>query len=440
MENLRIIKLEAENFKRLRAVEITPDGNMVVISGRNEQGKSSVLDAIWSAIGGKAGSDGLSRPIRDGEETAQVTVDLGEIIVTRKWTAKASYLTVENRDGAVFKSPQSMLDELVGQISFDPLAFSQMKEREQRETLLALVDLGLDLNEWERRYGDLYSERAEVNRAVKEDEGAAAKLPAVPEDTPDEEVSGQIVLDEMQAAQEIKAANDRKRQHLEALQNEARDKERDLNEARGKLEELKNAVEEQEILVLALLGEIDSKDNAAASLAVEIEDLEDPDLSVFQDKLARLETVNANVRVKQQRRDLEASAAEHRARSKEFTDRIKALEQEKADALAAANMPIADLGFDAEGVTYKGVPFSQASGAEKLRVSLAIAMAMNPTLRVIRIKDANDLDSTNWQLIKDMVSEKDFQCWCEVVDETGKLGVCIEDGAVSKQLNELEAK
>ncbi len=433
MENLRIISLQAENFKRLKAVEITPDDNMVVISGKNEQGKSSVLDAIWSAIGGKAGADGIPRPIRDGNETAQVRVDLGEIVVTRRWTAKGSYLTVENQDGAVFKSPQAMLDKLVGQISFDPLAFAQMREKEQRETLLALVDLGLDLDEWESRYGELYSLRADENRSVKEDEGAIAKLPEIPEDTPDEEVSGQTVLDEQQAAQEVKTANDAKRQQLQNLIDEAADKEIELGQARQKLEDLEKEVMLQEELISGLLAAVNEKDNAAAELAVEIKALEDPDLSIFQDKLAGLEVVNANVRAKQQRRYLEKSAAEHRERSKDFTEQLKALEQEKADALTAANMPIDDLGFDTEGVTYKGVPFSQASGAEKLRVSLAIAMSMNPTLRVIRIKDANDLDSTNWQLIQDMVREQDFQCWCEVVDESGEMGVYIEDGAVSEK-------
>ena len=49
---MKIVSLEAENYKRLKAVEITPDGNMVVIGGRNAQGKSSVLDAIWAALGG----------------------------------------------------------------------------------------------------------------------------------------------------------------------------------------------------------------------------------------------------------------------------------------------------------------------------------------------------------------------------------------------------
>ena len=83
---MKIIKLEAENIKRLVAVEITPDGHMVQISGRNGAGKTSVLDAIWWAL---AGADAIqAKPIREGETTAHITLDLGEIVVERSFTSK----------------------------------------------------------------------------------------------------------------------------------------------------------------------------------------------------------------------------------------------------------------------------------------------------------------------------------------------------------------
>ena len=47
---LKIIQLSAENVKRLIAVEIKPDGNLVQITGKNGQGKTSVLDSIWWAL------------------------------------------------------------------------------------------------------------------------------------------------------------------------------------------------------------------------------------------------------------------------------------------------------------------------------------------------------------------------------------------------------
>ena len=45
-------------MKRLKAVDITPDGTLQIITGRNAQGKTSVLDAIWLALGGGASFQG----------------------------------------------------------------------------------------------------------------------------------------------------------------------------------------------------------------------------------------------------------------------------------------------------------------------------------------------------------------------------------------------
>ena len=43
---MKILELRAENIKKLVAVEIKPDGNIVEITGKNGAGKTSVLDSI----------------------------------------------------------------------------------------------------------------------------------------------------------------------------------------------------------------------------------------------------------------------------------------------------------------------------------------------------------------------------------------------------------
>jgi hypothetical protein len=97
-----------------------------------------------------------------------------------------------------------------------------------------------------------------------------------------------------------------------------------------------------------------------------------------------------------------------------------------------AKFPIEGLSFGEDGVLYNGVPFKQCSAAERLKVSMAMAMALNPKLRVIRILDGSLLDSTNMNLIQEMVKEKDYQVWIEVVDESGKVGITIEGGEVKQ--------
>jgi recombinational DNA repair ATPase RecF len=165
---VKITQLTAENFKRLKAVEIAVEGkNIVILSGRNAQGKSSVLDAIWAALAGRDGVKEVKRPIRDGEKRAHVEITLDDIVVTRKWSAAGSTLEVKSAAGAKFPSPQKMLDDLIGKLSFDPLAFAQSDPKAQLATLIDLAELDFDPDENERLRKESYNRRTEVNRDVK---------------------------------------------------------------------------------------------------------------------------------------------------------------------------------------------------------------------------------------------------------------------------------
>ncbi|WP_346703982.1 ATP-binding protein [uncultured Agathobaculum sp.] len=50
---IKITSLEAENVKRIRAVKVEPTAaGLTIIGGDNNQGKTSVLDALAWALGG----------------------------------------------------------------------------------------------------------------------------------------------------------------------------------------------------------------------------------------------------------------------------------------------------------------------------------------------------------------------------------------------------
>src|SRR5688500_9341273 len=122
----RVVRLQAESVKRIRAVDISPSGAVVTIRGKNAQGKSSVLDSIQYALGGKGAAP--PRVIRDGETEAVVVLELEDLVVERRWSSNdRSTLEVRSKEGAKYSSPQAMLDRLVGDLSFDPLAFLRLK-------------------------------------------------------------------------------------------------------------------------------------------------------------------------------------------------------------------------------------------------------------------------------------------------------------------------
>jgi energy-coupling factor transporter ATP-binding protein EcfA2 len=400
---VKIISLRAENVKRLRAVEITPDGNTIVIAGRNGQGKSSVLDAIWMALAGAAGAKETSKPIRDGEDKASVDLDLGDLVVRRRWTEAGTTLEVTAPDGARYASPQTMLDSLIGRLTFDPLAFAQMDPRGQRAALLEVLDLKIDPDEIARRRQGVYDHRRDVNRDGKRLVAQIEGLPLVPDGTPDDEVSAAEIAAELASAEE--AARDSAA--LEAAYATARQRVADLE------------------------AQLADAGRQVVEIAAAQKKLPEPvDPEPIRERLSAVDLVNANVRAKRDRNRLQVEATALREEWEKLTADIEAIDVERDEAIAAANMPVEGLSFDESGVIYNGVPFSQASSAEQLRVSVAVAMALNPKIRVIRITDGSLLDTENLALIEEMAGAHDFQVWIERVDETGTVGITIEDGQV----------
>ena len=416
---MKIIELKAENVKRLKAIEIVPQGNTVIISGRNGQGKTSVLDAIWLALGGgSAAKDSqTTRPVRDGERKASVTLDLGEIKITRSWTsAGGTSLKVESQDGTTYKSPQALLDGMVGKLSFDPLAFSRMAAAEQRKTLIGLVDLGFDPDELDTERKRIYEERTALNRDLKSLEAQIAGKQKPAPDTPAEELSLKDLIEEAQAASLKLSHND----NLRRLLQEKRD---DAAKLRDQVEEMKTELAElEEHLALRV--------QQGKELAAQVEGLVDPSVDEINTKIADIEGINANVREAKAFHELSSQVADLRKQADAKTAEIEALDTKKQKALQDAAFPIAGLGFDDEGVLFGGVPFAQCSAAERMKASLAIAAALNPTIRVIRVNDGSLLDSESMAEVERMAAERDMQVWIERVDESGQVGIVIEDGEI----------
>lgn len=392
---MQITTLVAENFKRLKAVRIDTDGSpVVVLSGRNAQGKSSVLDAIWAALAGKDGVKEVKRPIRDGETKARVEITLDDIVVTRRWSGAGSTLEVKSAQGAKFPSPQRMLDDLIGKLSFDPLAFAQSDPKAQLATLIDLADLDFDPDENARLRKEAYEDRTIVNRDVKRIQAQIDSLPNVTQ-------LGQRV-DVAALSAEIQTATQISERKAALLEEHARNK-----------------------------AEIERLTTRQAEIVAEGSALpKTRPLEVLVEEMSQADEINKICDVDDQRTRLLGDLASQQAVVADHNASIELCDKIKAEGIARAKFPVDGLGFDDEGVLYNGVPFQQASAAERLRVSVAMAMAMNPKIRVIRITDGSLLDSDNMRMIEEMAKDQDFQVWVEKVDESGEVGVVIEDGEV----------
>jgi len=418
---MKIIQFSAENVKRLRAVEITPDGAIQVIAGRNAQGKSSVLDAIWLALGGGAAARATARPIRDGEDTASVTLDLGDLIVTRTWRGDKTTLTVKNADGSKYSSPQSVLDGLVGRLSFDPLEFTRRSGADQRDALLSLVDLPFDLSALEGERDTLYDDRTEVGRNRK----ALGAVPRLDGSLPEDETSATALIVEIRAAREVERKEIDDRSHVGFLVGATEEKSTRIADLTKQIAELTAELENDAKRV----------EEASAAIVVAPAGVAD-DLEV---RLATIADENDAIRANNRAREVMRADALLGKKYDGLTTKIDKLDTKKAQGLATATFPVEGLGFDESGVTFQGIPFSQASSAEQIQVSMAMAMSLNPTLRVIRIMDGSLLDPDSLALIAAAAKEADYQVWIERVEDGTGGGVVIEDGQIEQPASEKSA-
>ena len=179
--SMKINKLEIENVKRVKAVKIEPTANgLTIIGGKNNQGKTSVLDAIAWALGGDR-----YRPSQAQREGSVIPPNLhivmnNGLIVERR--GKNSDLKVTDPNGK--KAGQQLLNEFVEQLALDLPKFMEATSREKAQTLLQIIGVGPRLADLERQEKELYNERTYIGRTADQKEKYAKEQPYYPEVRP----------------------------------------------------------------------------------------------------------------------------------------------------------------------------------------------------------------------------------------------------------------
>lgn len=421
----KIIELSVANFMGVEAVEVIPLDHIVTIGGKNGAGKSSVLNAMIGALQGRKALP--QKPLRNGAEKGNVRVVIdrpeGQIIVELVLTdGRDPKLTIKSADGAMYKRPQEMLDALIGEIGFDPHAFMRLDPKKQADKLRALV--GLDFSVADKQRQAIYDERTIINRQAKAIESRFSAMPVQP-DAPKSEVSVSELMAELQRREAINVANaEKQRQHTNAVE-VVKYTQTLIDDTLAKIEALQNDLARMRDQQVA-------QEAARDGLAAEVSALQDVDLAEIRHQIATAEETNSKVRVNRERTKLKAELDDTKSKSDDLTKQIEAIDADKTKQMAEAPWPVPGLGFDADGcVTFNDLPFSQASTAEQLQVSLAIGMRFNPELRVLVIRDGSLIDDDTMQVIRDLAEQHGFQVWVERVSSNGDgCSIVISEGKV----------
>lgn len=424
---MKITELHIENIKKIRAVEIRPRENEpVVLTGDNGQGKSSVLDAIYFALLNK----GLSDPVRHGASKGTVRLRLSdgsdvEWIVEREVrNGKAPKLVVSDPRGLKMPSPQGFLSALVGSgLARDPLEFARLNGRDQAAALRE--SLGIDYSKLDADRRRAYDDRREANAEVKRLSAVLADM-APPEpgaDPPAQERSASELFGQRQeleaSLQEVASARqaaDQADQSVADLKGEVADLRRRLEAAEA---ELADAVE----VAATLRGEAESVAASAPN---------DDALAEIDKQLAELDNYNAKVRAARRYRQIEADLESATETANAHNDRINEIDAEKAKTMREARMPVDGMTVDDEGVRVSGAPFAQLSTAEQIRISATVAMAQDPAIKVLVVREGALVNRANLRAIAEQAAERGFQLWVErFTEQPDDTGIHIVDGGIA---------
>jgi DNA repair exonuclease SbcCD ATPase subunit len=405
---------------RLAALEFDDEGGVVRIGGDNGAGKSNLLKGLLWALGGPKALEKTDTPLRHGAEKGYVLVNIGgvDLQVRRAVTEKGTTFTVKDAEGRAVAKPQQVIDRILGEVGIDPSAILRMTAKELAEALRE--QCGLDLSDIDAEQKRVFEERTIVNRQIRDLDGRIAGMDHHP-DTPKTEETVAELIAELDAARDRNDSNDQIRAKYDRMS----------DEVDGKVAELEKLVAQ----VKALEAEIVTDTGALEAMSKGLADLEDMETQAITNRIASIEETNAKVRANQARKEAQEQKRAEQINSEGLTEQLQDLDRQRTERVAAAKLPMDNLGFDADGeLTLDGKLFTQASDGERIRAAFEIAVAAQPGLRLVVMRHGAFLDQANRSLVHQLAIEKGYLVLMEIVgDDAGTVEILVENGQVQQR-------
>ena len=410
--SVTITSLEAENVKRIKAVALTPaPTGLTLVGGNNNQGKTSVLDALAWALGGDRFRPDAA--VRDGAMAPahlKVTLSNG-VIVERK--GKNSALTVTDPTGR--RSGQQLLNSFIEPLALDLPRFMEASDREKADILLKIIGIGTELHTRDLEIKSLYNKRTFTGQLAQQKKHFAEELIYYP-DAPEEPVSASDLIRQQQEILARNGENQRKRDRLAQLT--------DLFERQKKVVadlEFQLSTEKQRLTTMQ--ADVKIAQTSAA-------DLQDESTAELEASIQNIEETNQKVRANLEKARAEDEAARY---ARDYDKLTEAITQKRADRIAllnGADLPLPELSVEDGALTYKGKHWRDMSGSDQLRVATAIIRRLNPDCGFVLLDKLEQMDMTTLTEFGRWLESEGLQAIATRVSTGSECQIIIEDGMV----------
>jgi predicted ATP-dependent endonuclease of OLD family len=413
--SIKINRFEIENVKRVKAVAVEPKQNgLTIIGGKNNEGKTSILDSIAWALGGDKYKP--SNPAREGSVTPPDLhfVMSNGLIVERK--GKNSDLKVIDPNGK--KGGQQLLNEFVEQLALDLPKFMQSSNKEKANTLLQIIGVGDQLSELERKEQELYNRRHAIGQIADQKTKFAKEMPYYP-DAPKEPISASELIKQQQEILARNGENQRKRENVAKISDR-------VNAITEKINALKQELLEKEEALKVALTDLEIARKSA-------ENLQDESTAELEKNLAEIETINIKVRANLDKIKAEDDAKEYENQYNTLTKQIQDIRQAKIDLLNNANLPLPGLSVEDGELTYNGKKWDCMSGSDQLKVSTAIVRKLNPKCGFVLLDKLEQMDLDTLAEFGKWLEAEGLQAIATRVSTGEECSIIIQDGYVVGQ-------
>ena len=400
----KIIRFVAKNANGLKAVEITPDGDIVQLTGKNGAGKTSVIDTALQVLHG-----GLE--LLEGSESGKGELDISngsqQYRISREVkNGKPPVLSIHQGEGfdLSVKRPSEFLRALVGENIIDyPLMFVNKSGKERKA--IVFEALGIDTSIFDSQIEEFEGERQVVNKRIIANR-SQLNLQKPDDSLPkDELLISELVVERDQA---------------EALNREKNRLNTSLSNAIARSADLSEKLFASEKIAEALRKEISESD---------FDNIHD--LTELTEKIANAEETNQNIRMNNiligKAKELDADKAYYT----ELGDERKTLEIQKQGAISDL-LPIPGITIEEDDVYWNGVHGSKWSTGESMYIGCAMRVAQvdKSQTNVVFVDDVSLLDEEILLKMRELLG--DFQIWeifNQIIGDPINV-ITIEDGMV----------
>lgn len=410
--SVKIAALEAENVKRIKAVALTPSPTgLTIVGGNNNQGKTSVLDALAWALGGEK-----FRPtaaVRDGALAPphlKVILSNGVVVERR---GKNSSLTVTDSTGQ--RSGQQLLNAFVEPLALDLPRFMQASDKDKADTLLNIIGVGDALTGLDREIKALYDRRTVIGQIGAQKRHAAEELTEYP-DAPSEPVSAIELIQQQQEILLHNADNQRKRMKLAQLE----EQEKQLGR---RVQELSQELEMVEHQLTAVQQDVQDATKTVAQL-------QDESTAELEQSIRNVEEINRQVSANLAKSKAQDEAERYAQEYTALTEQIKAKRTARMDLLNGADLPLTGLGVEDGSLTYNGKHWQDMSGSDQLRVATAIVRRLNPDCGFVLLDKLEQMDLATLAEFGSWLQTEGLQAIATRVSTGGECQIIIEDGRI----------